>query len=150
MKALLKKVSAALLLVPALVLSLGAATPVLAVEAATGCDVVTTGGIAHGAECAKPTNAPAQLFGPNSIFVTITNIMLFIIGAIAVIMLIIGGIRYVVSAGDQNAVTSAKNTILYAIIGIVVAFLAYAAVNFVSSQLISGTSTASVTTTREA
>jgi multisubunit Na+/H+ antiporter MnhB subunit len=76
--------------------------------------------------------------------------MLFIIGAIAVIMLIIGGIRYVVSAGDQNAVTSAKNTILYAIIGIVVAFLAYAAVNFVSGQLQSGTTTASVSTTREA
>jgi hypothetical protein len=155
MKALLKKVSAALLLVPALVLSLGVVTPVYAGEpvtpAATGCDVVTSGGISHGAECAKPTNAPAQLFGPNSIFVTITNIMLFIIGAIAVIMLIIGGIRYVVSAGDQNAVTSAKNTILYAIIGIVVAFLAYAAVNFVSNQLQAGTAgTASVTTTREA
>jgi glucose uptake protein GlcU len=147
MKAMLKKVSAALLIVPALVLSLGAA-PVYA--QATGCDVVTTGGISHGAECAKPTNAPSQLFGPNSIFVTVTNIMLFIIGAIAVIMLIIGGIRYVVSAGDQNAVTSAKNTILYAIIGIVVAFLAYAAVNFVSTQLTAGTTTASVSTTRQA
>jgi multisubunit Na+/H+ antiporter MnhB subunit len=148
MKAMLKKVSAALLIVPALVLSLGAA-PVYA-QTATGCDVVTTGGISHGAECAKPTNAPSQLFGPNSIFVTVTNIMLFIIGAIAVIMLIIGGIRYVVSAGDQNAVTSAKNTILYAIIGIVVAFLAYAAVNFVSSQLTAGTTTANVSTTRQA
>jgi len=148
MKALLKKVSAALLIVPALVLSLGAA-PVYA-QTATGCDVVTTGGISHGAECAKPTNAPSQLFGPNSIFVTVTNIMLFIIGAIAVIMLIIGGIRYVVSAGDQNAVTSAKNTILYAIIGIVVAFLAYAAVNFVSSQLTAGTTTANVSTARQA
>jgi multisubunit Na+/H+ antiporter MnhB subunit len=148
MKALLKKVSAALLIVPALVLTLGAA-PAYA-QTATGCDVVTTGGISHGAECAKPTNAPSQLFGPNSIFVTVTNIMLFIIGAIAVIMLIIGGIRYVVSAGDQNAVTSAKNTILYAIIGIVVAFLAYAAVNFVSSQLTAGTTTASISTTRQA
>lgn len=136
MKVLLKKVSVALLAVPALVLGLGLFSPVLAAEA---CDV--TKGISQGAECAKPTNAPSQLFGPDSIFVTITNILLFIIGAIAVIMLIIGGIRYVVSAGDQNAVTSAKNTILYAIIGIVVAFLAYAAVNFVSSQLKTGTNT---------
>ncbi len=145
MKALVKKISAALLIVPALVLSLGVAGPAAVYAQATtppaGCDVVTSGGISHGAECAKPTNAPSNLFGPNSIFVTITNIMLFIIGAIAVIMLIIGGIRYVVSAGDQNAVTSAKNTILYAIIGIVVAFLAYAAVNFVSNQLVSGTTT---------
>ena len=46
-------------------------------------------------------------------------------------MLVIGGIRYTVSGGDQNAVTAAKNTILYAIVGIIVAILAYAAVNFV-------------------
>jgi multisubunit Na+/H+ antiporter MnhB subunit len=59
---------------------------------------------------------------------------LFIIGAISVIMLIIGGIRYVVSGGDSGAVTSAKNTILYAIVGIVVAILAYALVNFVVSS----------------
>jgi multisubunit Na+/H+ antiporter MnhB subunit len=153
MKALLKKVSAALLVVPAMVLSLGVGLPAAVhaqAAAPTGCDIVTTGGISHGAECAKPTNAPSSLFGPNSIFVTITNIMLFIIGAIAVIMLIIGGIRYVVSAGDQNAVTSAKNTILYAIIGIVVAFLAYAAVNFVSNQLTAGTTTTYVPTIHEA
>lgn len=139
MKAMLKKAAAGLMVVPALVLGLVfTAAPVAAQT--VDCSNVTSGGITHGAECAKPTSAPSQLFGPNSIFVTITNIMLFIIGAIAVIMLIVGGIRYVVSAGDQNAVTSAKNTILYAIIGIVVAFLAYAAVNFVSNQLQTGTS----------
>lgn len=137
MKATLKKVVASLLVVP--VLALGITTGVHAQSTGTtDCSAVTTGGISHGADCAKPTNAPSQLFGPTSIFVTITNIMLFIIGAIAVVMLIVGGIRYVVSAGDQNAVTSAKNTILYAIIGIVVAFLAYAAVSFVSNQLQSG------------
>lgn len=140
MKALLKKVAAVAMIVPALALSLAAMAPIAAHAAdPTDCNSVTSG-IAHGADCAKPTNAPSNLFGANSIFVTITNILLFIIGAIAVIMLIIGGVRYVVSAGDQNAVTSAKNTILYAIIGIVVAFLAYAAVNFVSNQLQTGTS----------
>ena len=69
---------------------------------------------------------------------TIINVLLFVIGAVAVIMIIIGGIRYVVSGGDQNAVTGAKNTILYAIIGIVVAVLAYAVVNFVLTSLPSG------------
>lgn len=69
------------------------------------------------------------------IFSTVTNILLFLVGAIAVIMLIIGGFRYVTSNGDQNSVTGAKNTIMYALIGIVVAFLAFAAVNFVTSQL---------------
>lgn len=144
MKTLIKKAAAVAMIVPALVLGLIAMAPLAAhaatdPNATTDCNSVTSG-ISHGADCAKPTNAPSNLFGANSIFVTITNILLFIIGAIAVIMLIIGGVRYVVSAGDQNAVTSAKNTILYAIIGIVVAFLAYAAVNFVSSQLQNGTS----------
>jgi ABC-type Na+ efflux pump permease subunit len=56
-------------------------------------------------------------------------------------MLIIGGIRYVVSGGDSAAVTSAKNTILYAVVGIVVAILAFALVNFVITSF-SASSTA--------
>lgn len=95
--------------------------------------------ISSGADCARGNEQPADLFGGNnSIFGKITNILLFLVGAISVIMLIIGGIRYVISGGDQAQVTAAKNTILYAIVGIVVAFLAYAAVNFVT-QALSGT-----------
>lgn len=76
--------------------------------------------------------------GGNSIaavFRTVTNILLFLVGAVAVIMLVVGGFKYVTSNGDQNAITSAKNTILYAIIGIIVAFMAFAAVNFVVGSL---------------
>lgn len=62
---------------------------------------------------------------------TITNVLLFIIGAIAVIMIIIGGIRYVTSNGDASQTKAAKDTIMYAVIGVVVAILAYAIVNFV-------------------
>jgi hypothetical protein len=65
------------------------------------------------------------------LFQTIANVLLFIIGAISVIMLIIGGIRYTISNGDSGAITNAKNTILYAIIGVIVALLAFAIVNFV-------------------
>ena len=61
----------------------------------------------------------------------IVKVLMFIIGAISVIMIIVGGIRYTISQGDSSAVTSAKNTILYSIIGLVVAILAYAAVKFV-------------------
>ena len=118
-----------LLLVPAIVLGVSLVAPV-AVGAATGnCDV--SGGAAKGAECSKGAGQQDNLFGDGGIFKTIVNVLLFIIGAIAVIMLIIGGIRYVVSGGDSGAVTSAKNTILYAVVGIVVALLAYAIVNFV-------------------
>ncbi|GDX62939.1 hypothetical protein LBMAG34_4730 [Candidatus Saccharibacteria bacterium] len=65
----------------------------------------------------------------------IINILLGIIGVVAVIMLIIGGFRYVLSAGNEKATSGAKDTILFAIIGIVVAVLAFAIVNFVIGGL---------------
>lgn len=141
MKSFMKKVAGLTLVVPALVLGLALVTPDVAY--AQNCADVAAGGIGSGADCAKPTGAAENLFGDGSIFNTVTNILLFLIGAISVVMLIIGGIRYVVSGGDQGAVTSAKNTILYAIIGIVVAFLAFAAVRFVTDQLQKSTYTGS-------
>ncbi len=86
----------------------------------------------------QPGSVAEDLLGSDGVFQTVANILLIIIGAVAVIMLIVGGFRYVVSGGDSNAVESAKNTILYAIIGIVVAFLAYAAINFLTGQLTQG------------
>ena len=130
MKSFFKRVAQGAMLVPAVVLGLTVMAPI----ASAACDPNNLS-ISSGANCAKGTEQPAQLFGDNSIFQRVTNILLFLVGAISVIMLIIGGIRYVISGGDQNQVTSAKNTILYAIVGIVVAFLSYAAVNFVTTQL---------------
>lgn len=63
------------------------------------------------------------------------NIMLFAIGILAVIMIIWGGIRYVLSGGDSTAISAAKKTILYAVVGLVVAILAYAIVNFVITTI---------------
>lgn len=85
-------------------------------------------GIEEGINAANTGENPEDL---NAILQNVIRVLLFIVGAAAVIMLIIGGIRYVVSAGDQQAVANAKNTILYAIVGIVVAVLAFAAVQFV-------------------
>ena len=62
---------------------------------------------------------------------TVVNTLLFIVGAISVIVIIIGGLMYTVSGGDSGGVTKAKNTILYALVGLTVAFLAYAIVNYV-------------------
>lgn len=67
---------------------------------------------------------------------TIVNVLLFIIGAVSVVMIILGGIRYTISQGDSTAVANAKNTILYAVIGLVVAILAFAIVNFVIAQFV--------------
>lgn len=76
-----------------------------------------------------PTGTGDTKLGP--LIKNIVNILLFVLGAIAVIMIVIGGIRYTLSNGDSSAITGAKNTILYAVIGLVVALLAYAIVNFV-------------------
>lgn len=89
----------------------------------------------EGAEAARCDGCPSDLFGPTGAFRQITNTILYIVGIVAVIMLIIGGIKYVVSGGDSKKVTDAKNTVLYAIIGLVIAVFAYAIVNFVISAL---------------
>ncbi|MNH58404.1 hypothetical protein D3C73_102000 [compost metagenome] len=94
--------------------------------------------IQSGVQSARGDGQPVTLFGAGGIFTTIVNILLFIIGALSVIMLIIGGIRYTVSGGNQSAITAAKNTIMYAIVGIIIAVLAYAIVNFVLSALLGG------------
>ena len=93
--------------------------------------------IMEGVNAARGNNVPDTLFGDAGIVTTIVNTMLFIVGALAVVMIIFGGLRYVTSAGNASAVTAAKNTIIYAIVGLIVAFLAFAAVNFVLSSVTS-------------
>ena len=94
--------------------------------------------ITEGVNAAKGDGTPTELLGDAGVLTTITNILLFVVGALSVIMLIIGGLRYVISGGNASAVTAAKNTILYAIVGLVVAFLAYAAINFVLGAVTPG------------
>jgi len=62
---------------------------------------------------------------------TLVNVLLYIVGAVSVVTLIIGGVLYVLSAGNSSSVAKAKNTITYSIVGIVVSVLAYAIVNWV-------------------
>ena len=98
---------------------------------AYAADCKVTGGLKSADNCAK--GVQEENGGP--IFTTAINIMLFVIGILSVIMLIYGGIRYVLSSGDAGAVQNAKNTIMYAIIGLVIAILAYAIVNFVITSI---------------
>lgn len=76
-------------------------------------------------------NAQSENANANDLVGNIVNTLLFLIGAISVVMVIVGGVLYVTSQGDSGNVTKAKNTITYAIVGLVVAFLAYAIVNWV-------------------
>lgn len=103
------------------------------------------GTISDGASSARSPQQPIDLFGNTGVFSQISSVLLFIVGAVAVIMIVIGGLRYVISGGDASQVQAAKNTILYALVGIIVAILAYAAVNFVIGSF-SGASTSSSST----
>ncbi len=68
----------------------------------------------------------------------IINVALGIIGFIAVAMIIVGGVQYTTSAGDAAKVTKAKNTILYGVVGLVIALLAFAIVNFILTNIFNG------------
>jgi len=101
-------------------------------------DTSLANSLQDGVNAARGDGQPAELLGDAGILTTITNILLFVVGALSVLMLIIGGLRYVISGGNASAVTAAKNTILYAIVGLIIAFLAYAAINFVLGAVAPG------------
>lgn len=92
-------------------------------------------GINGGIQSTNTGNVPTAINGQDGLIAKIVNVLLFVIGIISVIMIIVGGIRYATSNGDANSVTAAKNTILYAIVGLVVAIFAYAIVTFVVDQI---------------
>ena len=95
------------------------------------------GSVEQGVQSAQGTGQPRDLFGTGGIFTTVANTLLYIVGALSVVMIIYGGLRYVVSGGNSSAVTAAKNTILYAIVGLVISILSYAIINFLLTTLLS-------------
>lgn len=66
----------------------------------------------------------------------VINIFSILVGAVSVIMIIIGGFRYIISGGDSSGVSGAKNTILYAIVGLVIVVFAQVIVRFILSNTI--------------
>ncbi len=85
----------------------------------TGCDSATVAGTDR----------------VNKIVTTVVNIFSIVVGIVAVIMIIVGGFKYITSGGDSNSITSAKNTIIYALIGLVIVALAQFIVQFVLNKV---------------
>lgn len=98
---------------------------------AQGTNLDATG---NGASCTN-TNTDQGATNINNIIKTIINIFSLIVGIVAVIMIIVGGFRYITSGGDSGNVSSAKNTIIYAIIGLVIVALAQFIVQFVLNKV---------------
>ena len=124
----------------AVIMSLGLAVPVLAQSAQ---DQINNG-LCSGSNL-QFTDNPGQCNTAgedattkiNNIVHTIVNLLSAVVGIVAVIMIIVGGFRYITSGGNDTSVTGAKNTILYAIIGLVVVALAQIIVRFTLSKLTS-------------
>jgi hypothetical protein len=103
---------------------------VLALFAAVALPVVTF--------AAAPTISPVDSLGGNTlsgILTKVLNIILGLTGLVAVIFLIIGGVKYITSGGNDKSVAAAKNTIMYAVIGIIVIFLAYVIVKVIANTI---------------
>ena len=102
-------------------------------------DTIGQGGAPGGVNAAKGTGVPTNFAsGDGSLIQKIINIMLYAIGVLSVIMLIFGGLRYVISGGQKEAVTAAKNTILYAVVGLLIAVFAYAFIHFILQFILGG------------
>lgn len=129
--------SFALVLSSWLAVALNQATPVLAQNGqqqinrglCAGANLQFTEG---GANCQDATDATAKF---NQIIRVIINLLSVVVGIVAVVMIIVGGLRYITSGGSDTSVTSAKNTILYAVIGLIIVALAQVLVRFVLRKI---------------
>lgn len=124
-------------LMTVVIIANGLVAPALAVEDGSGTPPAqASGGFGQHAK-----DGLRQVGGENGLTIgdivtKVINFLLFAVGLVAVIMIIYGAIQYTTSAGDTAKITTAKNTILYAIVGLIVAIIAYSLVNFVITAFV--------------
>ncbi|HUC88234.1 MAG TPA: hypothetical protein VMR95_03750 [Candidatus Binatia bacterium] len=100
-------------------------------EACAGVDLSSTG------------SCPDTTTNLNNILSTVISILSIVVGIIAVIMIIIGGLKFITSGGEASKSAGARNTIIYALIGLVVAVLAQVLVHFVLNRVVNAANTKS-------
>lgn len=123
--------AATLLAVPLAVPALASASTSFQNTVCGGANNLQVGG---SESCATTSNGTTKI---NSIIKTVINIFSAIVGIVAVIMIVFGGLKYITSGGDSNNISSAKSTIIYAIIGLIVVALAQFIVQFVLNKVTS-------------
>lgn len=130
---MIRSVIASFVLVATIVVGGLTPQPVAAVGIDPLSEICSQGGNANSAVCQDRRAEPDT--GLYDFIETVVNTILLILGSVAVIMLVVGGFRFVISGGDQAAVNRARDTIIYAIIGLIVAMVAYSIVGFVLDSL---------------
>jgi hypothetical protein len=83
----------------------------------------------------NPAGNPDAILGSNGILTKVINLIAYIAGAAAIILIIIGSFRFVVSNGDSNAVSGARDTIINAVIGLIIIITARVIIFFVLRKL---------------
>lgn len=73
--------------------------------------------------------------GKDGLIKTVVNVLLWAVGILSVIMIIFSGFRYITSSGDASKTKSAQNTLIYSVVGLIVAIMAWAIVNMVIKRL---------------
>ena len=106
------------------VLSLSVASTNASAQVSSGINAATTDEMRN-----------KQIDGSNGVIRIVSNILIWVVGIVAVIMIVWSGFKYITAAGDTSKVASAKNSLIYAIVGLIIAILAYAIVNFVIEHL---------------
>ncbi len=118
------------LLITSLIMGMAMFAPSLAFAATT-----TTDAKAKVCEGIGGCDAPAGEKSVADIVATVINILSWIVGIAAVIVVLFGGLRYVISTGDSSKISSAKDTIVYALIGLVIVAMAQVIVRFVLQRI---------------
>lgn len=142
---MIRKIKKSLLIVSSVfMLSLVPGIAVSSTASAANCGNIGSS-IADGANAAVPNNGGGNITdcspgtgGATSeigeLAQNIVDIFSYVVGAIAIIMIIYGGFRYITSGGDSNSVGNAKNTLIYAVVGLIIVALAQIIVRFVLNQ----------------
>ena len=73
--------------------------------------------------------------GDKGLIKTVVNVLLWAVGVLSVIMIIFSGFRYITSSGDASKTKSAQSTLIYSVVGLIVAIMAWAIVNMVINRL---------------
>lgn len=81
------------------------------------------------------STAGNAIYGPNGILTKVANVLSIVLGIVSVFVIMVGGIKFVLSGGDPSKTNNARSTILYAVIGLVVAAVAQALIVFVLNKL---------------
>ncbi len=110
------------------------AAPVMVSAANPNVDAVCEGVKLTGATSCGPGDTAGST-GISKIIETVINLLSLLVGVVAVVMIIIGGLKYVMSSGDAGNTASAKNTILFAIVGLVIVALAQVIVRYVLNRV---------------